>query len=122
VAAWLCTPDVAGAVPALPVTDTIRRADPGTGELGEVVDRSRLLAMQTPQGFVRSVLDRAHAQVAGSDATDDAALVQALGGKIVPVPGDQRALKITVPLDLAVAEMLLVRPDPAARSEGVADA
>jgi 2-C-methyl-D-erythritol 4-phosphate cytidylyltransferase len=105
----LRAPDVAGVVPALPVTDTIRRADPQTGELGEVVDRSQLLAMQTPQGFIRSVLVRAHAAATGSDATDDAALVQAAGGTIVSVAGDQRAFKITVPLDLELAETLLTR-------------
>jgi 2-C-methyl-D-erythritol 4-phosphate cytidylyltransferase len=102
-------PGVAGVVPALPVTDTIRRAEPGTGALGEVVDRSRLLAMQTPQGFIRSALVRAHAEATDADAPDDAALVQALGAKVVSVEGDQRAFKITVARDLELAEAMLAR-------------
>ena len=91
-----------GAVPVLPVSDTIRRAR-GDGALGQLVDRDSLLAMQTPQGFRRDVLVRAH-DAASEDATDDAALVQAIGGRVVGVPGDQRAFKITVPFDLVVAE------------------
>jgi 2-C-methyl-D-erythritol 4-phosphate cytidylyltransferase len=91
-----------GAVPVLPLSDTIRRAGDG-GVLGMLVDRDSLLAMQTPQGFRRDLLVRAHAD-AREDATDDAALVQAIGGRVVGVAGDQRAFKITVPFDLAVAE------------------
>jgi 2-C-methyl-D-erythritol 4-phosphate cytidylyltransferase len=97
------------AVPTLPVSDTIRTADPATGELGELVDRSRLLAMQTPQGFRRDVLVKAHAAGKDADATDDAALVEALGRRVIAVRGDERAFKITVPLDLALAEALLAR-------------
>jgi 2-C-methyl-D-erythritol 4-phosphate cytidylyltransferase len=96
------------AVPTLPVRDTIRTVDPVSGELGALVERSRLLAMQTPQGFRRDVLVGAHA--AGADAgeaTDDAALVEALGRRVVAVPGDERAFKVTVAFDLAVAEALL---------------
>lgn len=96
-----------GVVPTLPVSDTIRAADPVTGELGGLVDRSRLLAMQTPQGFRRDVLAKAHADAPGTDATDDAALVEALGHRVVAVRGDERAFKVTVPLDLALAEALL---------------
>jgi 2-C-methyl-D-erythritol 4-phosphate cytidylyltransferase len=94
-------------VPTLPVSDTIRAADPATGALGALVDRSRLLAMQTPQGFRRDVLARAHAEAPGVDATDDAALVEALGHRVVAVEGDERAFKVTVPIDLALAEALL---------------
>jgi 2-C-methyl-D-erythritol 4-phosphate cytidylyltransferase len=96
-----------GAVPTLPVRDTIRTADPASGALGELVDRSRLLAMQTPQGFRRDVLAKAHAAGVDADATDDAALVEALGRQVIAVRGDERAFKITVPLDLALAEALL---------------
>lgn len=101
-------PDVSGAVPFLGVTDTVRRRTE-SGELGELVDRSALLAMQTPQGFRRAVLDRAHAAARTSDATDDAALVQALGERVVAVRGDERAFKVTVPLDLMLAEALVQR-------------
>ena len=101
-------------VPTLAVTDTIRRFDAATGELGALVDRSALRAMQTPQGFVRSVLVAAHAGsvAAGSlhsGATDDAALVEAIGEHVVSVPGDVRSFKITHPLDLALAEVVALR-------------
>ena len=98
-------------VPTLPVSDTIRSVDAVTGQLGGLVDRSRLLAMQTPQGFRRDVLVRAHSVAAsgddGADATDDAALVEAIGATVVAVRGDERAFKITVPTDLALAEALV---------------
>ena len=94
-------------VPTLPVTDTIREVVTATGELGDLVDRSSLLRMQTPQGFRRDVLDKAHAAAAGDDATDDAALVEDIGGHVLAVPGDERAFKVTVPLDLALAEAVL---------------
>lgn len=94
-------------VPTMPVSDTIRAFDPVSGELGALVDRSRLLAMQTPQGFRRDVLIKAHAQAAGTDATDDAALVEAIGRQVLAVPGDERAFKITVPLDLVLAQSVL---------------
>jgi 2-C-methyl-D-erythritol 4-phosphate cytidylyltransferase len=95
-----------GAVPTLPVSDTIRIVD-ANGELGGLVDRSSLLAMQTPQGFHRDVLAKAHAAAQTDDATDDAALVEAIGGHVVAVRGDHRAFKITVPIDLALAEAVL---------------
>jgi len=87
------------AVPSVPVTDTIRRVD------GGIVDRSELVAVQTPQGFRAQALRAAHA--AGHDATDDATLVEADGGTVVLVPGDSRNLKLTTPADLLVAEVLL---------------
>ena len=100
---------VAGAdavVPVLPVHDTIRRVD-GAGGFTGLVDRSELVAVQTPQGFRRAALDAAHA--AGTDlaVTDDAALVEAIGGVVAAVPGAEAAFKITRPWDLAVAESLL---------------
>jgi 2-C-methyl-D-erythritol 4-phosphate cytidylyltransferase len=96
-----------GVVPTLPVSDTIRTVHPASGELGELVDRSRLLAMQTPQGFRRDVLAKAHAAGVDANATDDAALVEALGHQVIAVRGDERAFKVTVPLDLALAEAML---------------
>lgn len=92
-------------VPVLNLTDTIRQVAE-SGELGELVDRSRLLAMQTPQGFHRDTLVAAHARGVGVDATDDAALVEAIGGRLMAVRGDERAFKITVPFDLVLAEVL----------------
>jgi 2-C-methyl-D-erythritol 4-phosphate cytidylyltransferase len=65
-------------------------------------DRYALRAVQTPQGFDRSVLDAAHASAA--EATDDAALVEALGVRVLTIDGDVRATKITTPADLLAAQ------------------
>lgn len=93
-------------VPTVAVSDTIRTSDPDSGELGALVDRARLRAMQTPQGFRRDLLVKAHAGASGTAATDDAALVEALGVRVHSVEGDGRAFKVTVPLDLALAEVI----------------
>lgn len=95
-------------VPALPVTDTIKQvgaADDGSTRVLRTPDRSTLVAVQTPQGFDREVLERAHAQApAGLAATDDAGMVEALGDEqVTVVPGAARALKITTAPDLALA-------------------
>ncbi|MDE0215489.1 MAG: 2-C-methyl-D-erythritol 4-phosphate cytidylyltransferase [bacterium] len=89
----------AGAVPVVPVTDTIRRVD------GGVVDRSTLQAVQTPQAFRAELLRVAHA--GADDATDDASLVEAAGHAVVAVEGNPRNIKITQPDDLAAAEAWL---------------
>ncbi|MGH1493680.1 MAG: 2-C-methyl-D-erythritol 4-phosphate cytidylyltransferase [Acidimicrobiales bacterium] len=86
-------------VPVIPVTDTLRAVDGGT------VDRSRFVAVQTPQGFVRQLLADAHASEA--EGTDDAGVVEAGGVQVAHVPGSANNLKITFPHDLAVAEALL---------------
>lgn len=96
------------AIPAIPVVDTIKRVriDPAGGlVVGATLDRSELMAVQTPQAFRADVLHRAHADA--SDATDDAALVEALGGRVVIVAGETTNIKITGPDDLAVASVLL---------------
>src|SRR5690606_23484397 len=85
------------AVPGVPVTDTLRSIH------GGVVDRSSLVAVQTPQAFRAAALRAAHAD--GGDATDDASLVEARGGNVVLVDGDPRNVKITTPADLSVAEL-----------------
>jgi 2-C-methyl-D-erythritol 4-phosphate cytidylyltransferase len=97
-----------GAIPGLPVGDTLKRVDarsPGDPVIVGTVDRDGIVAAQTPQAFRADVLRAAHAS--GDDATDDAALVEARGGIVVVVPGDPRNLKLTGPRDLAVAEALL---------------
>ena len=92
-----------GAVPGIPVADTLKRVD---GErVAGTVDRAQLVAVQTPQAFRASVLRAAHAS--GDDATDDAALVEVVGGRVMVVPGDPRNLKITDPADLVIAAALL---------------
>ncbi len=93
-----------GAVPAVAVTDTIRH----TGKAA--LDRSQLRAVQTPQAFRADLLRRAHAS--GGEATDDATLVEAAGGKVRLVGGESDNLKITTPGDLHVAEALLAARSP----------
>jgi 2-C-methyl-D-erythritol 4-phosphate cytidylyltransferase len=107
---WLLEAGVAGVVPGVPVTDTIRRVDAADRSAG-VVDRERLRAMQTPQLFARRVLEEAHrlALRDGVEGTDEAALVERAGHRVQVVPGDPDNLKVTTPLDLAVAEALLAR-------------
>ncbi len=91
-------------VPVLPVADTVKRVD-GDRVLA-TVDRSALRAVQTPQGFRRDVLERAHAST-GPALTDDAGLVEARGGHVTTVAGADEAFKVTRPLDLVLAEALL---------------
>lgn len=93
-----------GVVPGLPVSDTIKRIT-SSGLVAETVDRSELVAMQTPQGFPRAALDAAYAE-AEVDHTDDAALFSAAGHDVVVVEGSHDAFKITTPWDLQRAEML----------------
>ena len=94
-----------GAVPALPVPETIKRAD-DFGRVLSTVDRKGLWCAQTPQAFPRAVLERAHAaaQADHLTATDDACLVERLGEPVDLLPGSPRNLKITTPHDLALAE------------------
>ncbi|MEU4336395.1 2-C-methyl-D-erythritol 4-phosphate cytidylyltransferase [Micromonospora lupini] len=95
----------AAVIPVLPVVDTIKEVDADEVVLG-TVDRAALRAVQTPQGFRRSVLTAAHA-AAGDPLTDDAGLVEKQGVAVSCVPGSEYALKITRPFDLALAEHLL---------------
>ena len=73
------------------------------------------ISVQTPQGFATGTLVAAHragAERAGDEslaASDDAALVEACGGSVVVVAGDERAMKVTTPMDLALAELLLAQ-------------
>jgi 2-C-methyl-D-erythritol 4-phosphate cytidylyltransferase len=87
------------AVPAVDVTDTLRHRTVGA------VDRGGLVAVQTPQAFRAAALRGAH--VAEPEATDDASLIEAAGGKVVVVEGSPANLKITRPIDLAIAEALV---------------
>ena len=89
-------------LPVMRVVDTIKRIDGET--VLETVDREVLRSAQTPQGFVASDLVAAYA-AAEADYTDDAALMQAAGHRILAVDGDERAFKITTPADLAAAEL-----------------
>ncbi len=92
-----------GAIPGAPISDTIKQVS-DEGRL-VTLDRSELVAVQTPQAFVASVLRRVHA--GGDDATDDAALVEAAGGRVELVETTSENLKITSPSDLVVAAALI---------------
>ena len=85
--------------PVTPVADSLRHVD------GHAVDRSTLVAVQTPQGFASELLRAAHAS--GAEATDDATLVEGLGHQITVVDGDHVNRKLTVAADLIAAEAIL---------------
>ena len=93
-----------GVVPALAVSDTIKQTDEA-GRVLRTVDRSALVAVQTPQGFPRAALDAAYA-AAAREHTDDAALFAEAGHPVTTVAGDALAFKITTPWDLRRAESL----------------
>lgn len=95
-----------GAIPALPVADTLARAD---GTLGDVIDRNGLFRIQTPQAFQTSALKTAHAKWTGTTATDDAQMVRAAGYQVTVVKGDPLLEKITQPADFAEAERRLAQ-------------
>jgi 2-C-methyl-D-erythritol 4-phosphate cytidylyltransferase len=95
---------VDGAVPALPLADTIKRVDGGV--VVETLPREALVAVQTPQVFLTDRLRKAYAGDL-ADATDCASLVERAGGRIGVVAGDPRLVKVTTGDDLAVVERLL---------------
>jgi 2-C-methyl-D-erythritol 4-phosphate cytidylyltransferase len=97
--------EVDAVIPGLPVTDTIKRVD-GIRVTG-TVDRSDLIAVQTPQGFKVETLRAAH--TSGGDATDDAAFIEAHGGSVRWVPGETTNIKLTHPDDVAIMEAVLAR-------------
>ncbi len=119
-------------VPGLAMTDTVKRVELSTNgadadgrapeSVLETVARADLRCIQTPQGFDRAVLAKAHAAADGV-ATDDAGLVERLGLPVVVVAGSADAFKITRPIDLLVAEAVLrerqIRADAGGRGQGV---
>jgi len=100
----LAAGDVA-VIPALDVADTIKEVD-ASNYVVSTPNRERLRAVQTPQGFARETLVKAHMQ--NIEATDDGALVEAMRGKVKLIEGENRALKITNPEDLASALKYLI--------------
>ena len=98
-----------GVIPSLPVADTIKQID-WTGAVESTLDRSALVAVQTPQGFPRAALVAAYAASA-HDETDDAGVFSAAGNSVTIVDGDPFAFKITTPWDLRRAEALLAPPE-----------
>lgn len=101
-----------GAIAALPVVDTLKEVD-AEGRIVRTVARAGLWRAQTPQGFPRAMIERAHreAKAAGVDATDDAALCERLELPVVVVRGSERAMKITEEGDFARAEALMSLPE-----------
>jgi len=101
-------------VPGIPVADTVKQVDTA-GRVERTLDRSRLRAVQTPQGFAREVLVAAHRAAADAAAdeseaaTDDAGLVERIGGTVLVVGGSEEAFKVTRPIDLVLAEAVLAR-------------
>ena len=91
-------------IPGLELIDTVKSIDAG-GHVTATPERASLRRVQTPQGFDLEVLKKAHAS--GAQATDDGALVEALGYKVLIINGEERALKITTPSDLATALSML---------------
>ena len=94
-----------GVVPALPVTDTVKRL--AGDRVMETVPREGLVTVQTPQGFRRSALEASHRAAEGEEATDDAALLERAGYTVAVVAGDPANIKITSPDDLDLAERLV---------------
>jgi 2-C-methyl-D-erythritol 4-phosphate cytidylyltransferase len=96
-----------GAVPALPVADTLKQSDEG-GHVARTVPRDGLWRAQTPQGFPRALIAHAHARAKadGVVGTDDAFLVERIGGMVRLVAGDPRNMKVTTADDLVLAEVL----------------
>ncbi len=110
IAALAADADADAAIAARPVTDTVKRVD-AHGAVHETLDRSELWAVQTPQVFRRQALERVLNAPAHelARATDDAWLIERDGGKVIVVRASDENLKVTTPLDLHVAELLLAR-------------
>ncbi|OBJ47246.1 2-C-methyl-D-erythritol 4-phosphate cytidylyltransferase [Mycobacterium sp. 1423905.2] len=95
-----------GVVPALPLSDTIKAVDANGVVLG-TPERAGLRAVQTPQGFATELLMRAYQHAGSAQFTDDASLVEHVGGQVQVVDGDPLAFKITTPLDLMLARAIV---------------
>jgi 2-C-methyl-D-erythritol 4-phosphate cytidylyltransferase len=101
-----------GVTAALPVVDTLKEVD-DRGNVMRTVERAKLWRAQTPQGFPREMIERAHRDAAAArvTATDDAGLVERLGIVVQVVRGSERAMKITDEADFVRAEKLIMLPD-----------
>lgn len=89
------------AVPVLPVVETLRHIDKGT------VPREEFRMVQTPQTFDIQLLKKAYKQDYSTAFTDDASVVEAFGHRIIPVDGNRENIKITTPLDMQIAELII---------------
>jgi 2-C-methyl-D-erythritol 4-phosphate cytidylyltransferase len=100
---------VGAAIAAIPISDTIKRID--DGRVLETVPREHLVSVQTPQAFDKALLLDAFrlAEASGSSVTDEASLIEQMGGTVQVVRGSASNLKVTYPEDLVIAEALLAR-------------
>jgi 2-C-methyl-D-erythritol 4-phosphate cytidylyltransferase len=97
-------------IAATPVTDTIKEVGPDGRRVSLTLARSRLWAVQTPQVFHRAALERALTEASDADlaaATDDAWLIERMGGEVRVLPGEPTNMKVTTPFDLRVAQLML---------------
>jgi len=92
------------AVPVVPIVQSLRRWD---GEMSEAVDRNAFRAVQTPQCFRTDILKNAFVNATHDLFTDDAAVVEANGHRIALVDGNMENIKVTTPLDMRLAELLI---------------
>ena len=99
------------AIAAAPVSDTIKRAGPAGGAVAETLDRRELWSVQTPQVFRRGALEQAldSEPQTLARATDDASLIEQGGGHVIVVPSPAENIKVTTPVDLRLAELLLAQ-------------
>ncbi len=95
-------------IPVLPLSDTVKVVDANGAVLG-TPERAGLRAVQTPQGFATSLLLRAYQQAGTAEFTDDASLVEHIGGQVQVVDGDPLAFKITTRLDLMLAQAIVAQ-------------
>jgi 2-C-methyl-D-erythritol 4-phosphate cytidylyltransferase len=101
--------NASGVVAAIPVKDTIKVVTIATGKIEQTPQREKLWAAQTPQGFDVALLERAHEEAIQKnwEVTDDSMLLEQMGHEIGVVLGEESNFKITTPLDLLMAEMIL---------------
>jgi len=95
-------------IPVLPLSDTVKVVDANGAVLG-TPERAGLRAVQTPQGFATGLLLRAYQQAGSAEFTDDASLVEHIGGQVQVVDGDPLAFKITTRLDLLLAHAIVAQ-------------
>ncbi|MSW98058.1 MAG: 2-C-methyl-D-erythritol 4-phosphate cytidylyltransferase [Actinobacteria bacterium] len=107
-----------GVIPTVPIADTIKTVS--HSQVTGTVDRSTLVAVQTPQGFPRRDLEHAYAHAGGADFTDDAGVFSNAGLTVETCPGDANSFKITTPSDLTRANTLLLGVDGASLRTGTA--
>jgi 2-C-methyl-D-erythritol 4-phosphate cytidylyltransferase len=101
-----------GALPVVPVTDTLKRTESGSARVVETVDRELLWRAQTPQGFPRAVIEAAYRQADAGEIqsfTDEASLAEAAGYAVEIVGGSDRNIKVTTEADFSLAELLADR-------------